>query len=263
LSRSGSKRLKPVSRKILSGAKEPIFAILPASIQANFTQPASENALLWNLMYPLTQPNIMFSDLLNLRPLWGTHKLKHKDQDALKPFFWGYSLEGERLDGLDYVLEAMDGPGPRTEVDLFLVGGKNLLLVEAKNRSGLGRCSRYTQGRCPEIHPAQMEGHLPCRYWEKRGACFNNELFLDPRPSEASEAPACNRHYQLARTLMVGCLLSSRLGLKLHLWLILPRSKWASLEPSWLDFAQRVRRDELWRCMRVLAWEDVRGLGER
>jgi hypothetical protein len=51
-----------------------------------------------------------------------------------------------------------------------------------------------------------------------------------------------------------------RLQLQYHLWLIIPKGRWRSFERDWLDFSNRLKDDELWRRLRVIAWEDVRGL---
>jgi hypothetical protein len=263
LNQPSRKRRRPVSKRILFGAEEQIFSVLPASIQVNFRNESSENALLWNLIYPLAQPNVALGDLLALRPLWGTHKSNGGETDGLKPYFWGYAIDGERLVELDPVLLALDSTGPRTEVDLFLVGQKNLILVEAKNQSGLGRCSRYSQGRCPEIHSHQDSEERSCQYWDVSNTSFESELHFGPRPEEGQGPPACYRHYQLARTLLVGKTLATRMGLLFHLWLVLPKANWPSIEPTWLDFVDRVRRDDLWRRMRVLSWDDVQRIGVR
>ena len=257
------KRRRPVSKRILFGSGEPIFSVLPANIQVNFGNASSENALLWNLIYPLAQPEIAMDTLFKLRPLWGTRTRNSGETDELKPYFWGYAIDGERLAELDPVLLALDGSGPRTEVDLFLVGRKNLILVEAKNQSGLGRCSRYAQGRCPEIHAHQDAEERSCQYWEGSNARFDSELHFGPRPEEGQGPPACYRHYQLARTLLVGKTLAARMGLLFHLWLILPQEKWPAIEPTWLDFVDRVRCDDLWRRMRVLRWEDIQRMRVR
>jgi hypothetical protein len=105
----------------------------------NLRRPASENALVWNLLYPLAKPDISFASLLALRPLWGTPTLESED-DRLEPYFWGYGISGRVLQDLERAVQRVNGPGPRTEVDVLLVGKSNLVLVEAKNRSGLGRC---------------------------------------------------------------------------------------------------------------------------
>jgi hypothetical protein len=248
----------PSSRRILLGTDEPIFSVLPESVLANLRQPASENALLWNLVYPLAQPSISLTDLLRLHPLWGTSILHETSQDVLTPYFWGFSISGERLPLLDEALMEIDGPGPQTEVDLFLAGSRNLILIEAKHLSNLGRCSRYTRHRCPEIHLRSDEHPVVCSYWEGTASNFSLHLDFEPRPTSGETSPPCYRHYQLARTLLLGQILGSRLGLSFHLWLIIPKGRWKGLKRAWLDFTDRVRDHDLWRRMRVLAWEDVR-----
>jgi hypothetical protein len=225
-------------------------------VLVNLRRPASENALVWNLIYPLAQPNIPIQQMLTLRPLWGIPSMP-PDEDSLKPYFWGYAISGQHLPGLDSVLQFVNGPGPQTEVDLFLVGEDNLVLVEAKNRSGLGHCSRYQRGRCPEVHTMDDESTQPCRYWEAPEARFNDILDLEPRPIQDGPMPACSTHYQLARTLLVGRELARRTQKALHIWMILPRKRWGAIQRTWLDFCDRLREDSLWRRMRVLAWEDV------
>lgn len=268
---SSDHRPKP---RILFGQEEAIFSALPQNVLDNLRHPASENALVWNLLYPLAQPKISLTSLLELPPLWGTAELPFAE-DELVPYFWGYGIEGERLPSLDRVLEQIDGAGPKTEVDLFLLGKRTLILVEAKNMASFGRCSRYAHHRCPEIHVADLETDLPneengmhlesedsrsCRYWEAGKQRFRNHLNFGKRPSDPEVAPPCYRHYQLARTLCVGVALAKRIQKNPVLWLMVSRQQWPSLESAWLDFAEKIRDDVLWRRMRVLAWEDVRGL---
>ncbi|MDX1600615.1 MAG: hypothetical protein R3191_03770 [Anaerolineales bacterium] len=245
---------------ILSGHTEPIFDALPGSVLANLRRSNSENALVWNLVYPLAQPTLRLSDLLAIRPLWGTAQLEAVD-DELTPYFWGFDVEGQPMPNLKDALEQVDGEGPATEVDLFLVGSNHLIAVEAKRSSGFGRCSRYGQGRCPEIHP-EGSAESACRYWDEPGARFSTELALGPRPGPETEAPACDRHYQLARTLLVGKVLAQLHQLDYHFWAIVPSASWRRWERAWLDFADRVRDDVQWRRMRVLAWEDLAGANE-
>ena len=251
---------RPSPRRILSGADEPIFDVLPERVLSNLRLPTSENALLWNLTYPLVQPAINLLELLELHPLWGTRILPEAGEDDLIPYYWGYRVDGERLSQLDEVLEIVDGPGPTTEVDLFLFGRHNLVLIEAKHMSGLGRCSRYTRRSCPEMHLLDDEQKAPCRYWEGIATNFEVHLEFGPRPEPGESAPVCHRHYQLARTLLVGHSLASRLERIFHMWLVIPRDRWSSFEFNWKDFTERIRDDDLWRRMRVLAWEDIRGL---
>jgi hypothetical protein len=249
---------RPLSRKILYGLEEPVFDRLPQSVIANFDRPRSENALLWNIFYPRSKPYLNWRSLAALQPEWGTTlRLMREPDDDLNPYFWGYHISGDRLEGLDRILAEVDGPGPKTEIDLFLRGSSKLVVVEAKNTSGLGRCSRYQAGRCPEIHAPEEGAYDPCRYWEVGAGQMSVELELGSRPIPGSPSPACHRHYQLARTLLVGSALARDLGLELHMWLLLPRRSWRAFKPTWLDFARRVRDEALWRRLRVLAWEEL------
>jgi hypothetical protein len=232
---------------------------LPDRVISNFRSPASENALLWNLVYPLAQPTLSLQTLINIHPLWGSLNPGQED-DNLTPFYWGYKSTGERLQGLDAILNDIDGPGNKTEIDLFFRGSKTLVVVEAKHRANFGRCSRYLQNRCPEIHTPDHP--QVCRYWEIGRQNFSDHLMFGTRPIAEDPSPPCNRHYQLARTLVVGKALAEELKLDLYLWLIAARGYWKTLEKTWLDFVDQVRDDALWRKMRVIAWEDIRDLAK-
>ncbi|OGO19483.1 MAG: hypothetical protein A2Z14_12230 [Chloroflexi bacterium RBG_16_48_8] len=242
--------------KILFGDHEPIFSKLPSNVSANLRYRGSENALLWNMIYPMAQPTLPMKSLLAVSPQWGTVKLDLED-DRLEPYFWGYSISGERLPGLDRILERIDGTGPKTEVDLFLFGKANLIVVEAKHLSQLGRCSRYSKKRCPEIHGETIPERLPCRYWESGEHEFRRLLDFGDRPRQGNPSPPCNQHYQLARTTLVGDTLAKEYQLDFSLWLLIAKTKWRSIERTWLDFTGRIRQDDLWRRMRVIAWEDI------
>jgi hypothetical protein len=250
--------LDALPRRILAGSGEKIFEALPARVLENLRKPASENALLWNLIYPLARPRLSLSDLLSLRPLWGTAIAA---TDLLEPYFWGLDLDGRPLEGLAESVRALGGREHTTEVDLFLVGADHLVLVEAKHLSSLGRCGRYARGRCPEVHPA--DDLNPCRYWEVPEARFDAALDFGVRPGQGEERPPCSVHYQLGRTLLLARRLGERLGRVPHLWLITPASRWGRVEPAWIDFADRVRDPEMWRRLRVIAWESVRDLAGR
>lgn len=243
-------------QKILVGSEEHVFSALPNQVLANLRHSNSESALLWNLIYPLTQPTLALKSLMAIPPLWGTADPDFRDE-SIEAYFWGFNLSGERLAVLDEVLQRIDGSGPKTEIDLFLLGNMDLVLVEAKHLSGLGRCARYARRRCPEIHIKEGDLREECRYWQAGEQAFNSHLEFGSRPSAGQPSPPCNRHYQMARTLLVGVTLAKELGLRPHLWLILPRQQWRTLEKTWLDFADRVRDDRLWRCLRVFAWEDL------
>ena len=236
------------------GREEPIFTVLPEDLINNFLHVESENALLWNIIYPLTEQGIRMGTFWSFQPLAGSLLENLNRTQVLEPYFWGYDLQGERLPRLDEVLEAVDGPGPKTEVDLYLLGEEDLVLVEAK-RAGLpGRCTRYGNHACPEIK--LMDTH-PCTYWEGSEQTFSDVFLFGPRPEPGVVKPPCADHYQLARTVLVGLALAKRLEVQLHIWLVLPRKRWRSIQPIWADFTERIVDDELWRRMRVLAWEDI------
>jgi hypothetical protein len=257
----GKRRWLP--KQVISGENEGLFSVLPESVLTNFLNPTSENALLWNVIYPLAQPTIAMMDLLNIRPLWGNPNEESKADDDLTPYYWGFGVDGVRLQKLDDVLLMIDGSGPKTEVDLYFLGERNLILVESKRKSGFGRCSRFTRRRCPEMHLPAGDDWLPCRYWEDEKSRFTSHLAMGPRPKPDSESPTCNRHYQLGRTLTIGRELADLLEREFQLWVFTPRSHWSKLEKDWLDFTERVEDDSLWRRLRVIAWEDIQKIAGR
>lgn len=246
-----------LSKRILFGRDEAIFRALPENVHANFRIADSENALLWNVIYPLAAPEIDLAKLLAIRPLWGSAWPTRAGRQTLRPFFWGYAISGERLQGLDDALARLDGPGPKTEVDLFLLGDESLIAVEAKHGAGFGRCARFGRGACPEVHQHADGGGASCRYWSEREVRFSNLLDLGSRPAPGGGAPPCNRHYQLARTLLIGERLAAGLERRFAAWLFVDRGAWRALERNWLDFTRRVLNEDLWRRMRVIAWEDL------
>ncbi|MGD8633180.1 MAG: hypothetical protein PVF85_06375 [Anaerolineales bacterium] len=251
--------MKLPERRIWFGSEEPIFNVLPANVLANFRTPRSENALLWNTIYRLARPKLRLRDLLAIQPIWGTRGVFDEPDDELLPYFWGFDVEGRRLDGLEEALRALDGPGPSTEVDLFLFGEHHLIAVEAKHTSGFGRCSRYQQTRCPEIHPDEAVEDS-CRYWELDEAKFSRLMRMGSRPDLTSDAPPCTRHYQLCRTYLIGDELARRHNRTFSLWAIVSTDDWRSLELDWLDFADRVRNSDVWRRMRVIPWGQLRDM---
>lgn len=244
-------------KRIWHGSEEPIFDVLPSNVLANFRNARSENALLWNTIYKMARPAIQLGSLLTLKPLWGTRGHFEAPEDELTPFFWGYGVQGDRLWGLDEALLKMDGPGPVTEVDLFLLGDKHLIAVEAKHTTGFGRCGRFQQGRCPEIHP-ENAAEKTCRYWEEQQAKFENEIKMGRRPQVGSESPPCSRHYQLSRTFLLGKRLAVQHDRLFSLWAFAASKRWRSLELDWLEFTDRVHDSNVWRRMRVISWESLR-----
>ncbi|MFQ5941919.1 MAG: hypothetical protein ACE5JF_00010 [Anaerolineales bacterium] len=244
---------------ILTGSEEPVFRVLPQGVIDDMKRSGSESALLWNCVYPRAQPTLALADLLSLTPLWGSNI--ETVTDDLIPYYWGFDQTGLGLPQLDRVLEDIDGPGPRTEVDLFLLGQSELILVEAKHMAAPGRCSRYGSERCPEIHLDTSEAG--CRYWVEEISRFSYLLDFGSRPEKDDPAPPCNRHYQLGRTVLVGSALARKLDRRLHLWLMLPKARWEAIEPYWIDFSERIVDDRLWRRLRVIAWEAIHSLDPR
>ncbi|HET7009961.1 MAG TPA: hypothetical protein VFI11_04230 [Anaerolineales bacterium] len=248
-----SPRSPVISRGILAGSEERVFRVLPQSVLANMRHARHESALLWNTIYPRAQPRLSLRALLALRPLWGSTPQVQPDESLL-PYYWGFAADGQRLGALEESLEAVAGRADLLEIDLLLVGQQTLIVVEAKHLASAGVCGRYSRLRCPEVHgPAESE----CHYWERPGEPFGRLFDFGVRPTAESDPPPCSRHYQLARTLLLARDLGARMGLIPHLWLILPRSRWKEVEPSWLDFAERVREDGDWRRLRVLSWESI------
>lgn len=248
--------IRPLPGRVMHGAEEPIFDRLPDSVRANLLHPTSENALVWNALYPRLWPGRRLGELMQFRPLWGTPEVHFQDE-VVRPYFWGYAVDGERLPGLDDSLEAVDGPGPKTEVDLFLLGESQLVLIEAKHTSQFGRCRRFAAGRCPLAQPSPDPAMDACRYWDVAGARFDQDLHI-LLPQAGEPRPECHRHYQLARTLRVGRQLAGSSGRSLHLWLLAPQTAWPrGLRSDWLDFADKVTDPDLWRRLRVLSWETL------
>ena len=249
-------RKAPLPRAILAGEQEGAFDRLPETVIANLRRPHSENALLWNTFYPQPGGSIRLEALLAIKPLWGT-RLDAPSEEPREPYFWGFNAGGQALPGLEQTLDEVDGPGPRTEIDLLLLGASSLTVVEAKNLSTLGRCGRHQRRVCPEVNLSADRWLEQCRYWEVPAARFDQLLDLGPRPAPGTPVPPCARHYQLARTLLVGDALARRQARRLHILVLLPRARWRAIERTWLDFAERVRDPDLWRRLHVLAWEDL------
>lgn len=244
---------------ILHGSQEPIFEVLPYNVLSNLRSANSENARLWNLIYPLAQPWLSFKKLMKVEPLWGTLNPVGRD-DQLRPYFWGYACDGSSLPALREAVLEVDGSWPGTEIDLCLVGKHNLVVVEAKVSSRLGRCGRFAASACPEVHLSDGA----CQYWAEGWVQFSPQLEFGVRPKPAmAQVPACHRHYQLGRTLLIGRQLAAMLGLTLHLWLLTPERNWRSLKSDWSDFAGRVRDPHLWRRLRAVPWEALSNLPRR
>ena len=250
------RRRAPLPRSILSGENEGAFDHLPETVIANLRRTNSENARLWNTFYPRPGFELRLADLLSVTPLWGS-LAEDPLNDRMQPYFWGFHPNGQRLEGLADALEEIDGTGPRTEIDLILRGDANVVVIEAKNLSTLGRCGRFQRRVCPEVQVTAERWLERCRYWDEDGARFDAFLDFGPRPGPGAPPPHCARHYEMARTLLVGQALARRHAARLHVWVILPKGRWPAIERTWLDFADRIHDPERWRRLRVVAWDDL------
>ena len=260
MTRPNARRPRPDTRRwVLDGEQEAIFRALPQTVLANLAGSRSEGPLVWNAFYPLAARQTGLGEMLALTPLWGSRQAPPAAGLAgAEMFFWGYGLDGRPMPGLREAVRAVDGPKGKTEVDLFLIGDGQLVAVEAKRGATPGRCGRYARGSCPEAHPA--EGREACRYWQSGPGEFRRRLDTGEQPVPGSDVPACSTHYQLFRTLMLGAYLAEAMAMDLGLWLVIPHAHWPRLEPAWLDFADRVRDEALWRRLRVIAWESLLSL---
>jgi hypothetical protein len=252
-------RNRPDSRKwILHGEDEPIFTALPQTILANLSRRTSESALVWNAFYPLLARSVTLEQLAGVPTLAGG-STSLVDPSPVEMFFWGHSAQGEVPDELARALEQVDGRPGQTEIDLLLRTPGHWVAIEAKRGAAPGRCGRYLRQACPEIHRSEAES--TCRYWDPGPQAFPQRLAFGVRPVAGGPQPACARHYQLARTLMVVEHLGHLTGRNAHLWLTVPRARWMGMQLEWQDFADRVLDEGMWRRLRVIAWEDLLGWG--
>jgi hypothetical protein len=249
----------PPPKGILAGEREPLFRYLSEEVRLNMARHGSESAALWNAFYPFAHQGLSLRGWQRIRPLWGAASFS-QDDDLLVPYFWGLSVDGTPLDGLADTAALVAGRDDRLEIDLLLMGARHLIAVEAKMEGEPGRCGRFDAGRCPEIHG----GGDDCRYWEDGASSFESYLDFGARPRKGQEAqPPCVVHYQLARTLLAVVKLAAMRGLTPHLALLIPRRRWAARQAAWQDFAERVRDEEQWKRLSVVAWEDLTAITRR
>ncbi len=251
------RRRSPLPRAILAGEQEGAFDHLPETVIANLRRPHSENARLWNTFYPRPGDGLRLEQLLSITPLWGSAP-DAGNADRLEPYFWGVHPSGRELEGLSEALDEVDGPGPRTEIDLLLRGTSNLVVIEARTSArsagaggisarcaprsisrrstgstaaGTGRCLRPGSIVCSISGPDQVPVRRPRR----------------ARGTISWHAPS-----------WWGMRWRGRTQLRLHVWVLVPRNRWPALERTWLDFVEGVRDPDLWRRLRVVAWDQVR-----
>ena len=198
--------------------KHPVYDLLPQRTQTKLLSPVSEDKLTWDCFFGLIHAGKLGTVLAGL--------LKIPDeilQDA-RLVLWGFEIREDGASAWEPLREVLsavenyrDGKpeGQKTEPDVIVVSGRSLVVAECKRRSALGRCSRFEDERCPEIHMDRRKRPY-CQYWT-RGL---QELVTFSKPVPATSAPDCNRYYQLLRNYMIGDRLAAVLGLPLHLMVV-------------------------------------------
>jgi len=209
----------------------PVYELLPSRTQKKLLSVISEDKLTWDCFYELHCADVLASTLGRALAI---------DIDLLSPLqliMWGWVIDENRfgtlmsrLDGRPAALSRSktagkwtplqstlaeienygDGKpeGQKTEPDVIVVTKRLVILFECKRNHGLGRCSRFENTQCPEIHVERRKRSY-CQYWA-RGL----PLLVDfPRPTPGTESePPCNRFYQLLRNYMIGSRLAAKLG---------------------------------------------------
>ena len=195
--------------------KHPVYDLLPQRTQTKILSPVSEDKLTWDCFFGLLRAGKLGSLLASVL------KIPGENLEDARLVLWGYEI---REDGaavwepLREVLSAVENyrdgkpEGQKTEPDVIVVSGRFLVVAECKRRSVLGRCSRFADERCPEIHIARRKRPY-CQYW----TCGLQELVTFSKPVPATSAPDCNQYYQLLRNYLIGDRLAAVLGLPLHL----------------------------------------------
>jgi len=187
----------PPPKGILAGERELIFQYLPEEVRANMLRRGSESAALWNAFYPFAHSGLSLRAWLSLPRLWGS-SAEGSDDDQLMPCFWGLTVDGQPLGGLAESASDVAGREDRLEIDLFLVGRRHLVAVEAKIDGVPGRCGRYDSGRCPEVHGPDAACRaadvvLPIANVAEEDGTFVNRDGREQRYFQAKPAPGMAR----------------------------------------------------------------------
>lgn len=208
----------------------PVFELLPSRTQTKLRSAISEDKLSWDCFYEAFRADVLS------RVLACTLNISIEDELSPKLIMWGYLMDegvslgcqetpvkirpktsiqwAPLLSILKEIENYNDGKreGQKTEPDVIVIAKESLILLECKRNHGLGRCSRFEDQRCPEIH-VQRRKRDYCQYWDRDLASLVN--FIRPTPVAVSE-PECNRFYQLMRNYMIGARLAGRLGYEFH-----------------------------------------------
>jgi len=238
--------------------KHPVYDLLPQRTQTKLLSPVSEDKLTWDCFFGLIHAGKLGTVLAGL--------LKIPDeilQDA-RLVLWGFEIREDGASAWEPLREVLsavenyrDGKpeGQKTEPDVIVVSGRSLVVAECKRRSALGRCSRFEDERCPEIHMDRRKRPY-CQYWT-RGL---QELVTFSKPVPATSDPDCNQYYQLLRNYMIGDRLATVLGLPLHLMVVK-----AANSPHFAETRTELRRfnSTMTRAPKyvVACWNDFRRAG--
>lgn len=208
----------------------PVYDDLPIRTQRKLLSPVSEDKLTWDCFYALHRADALSATLgsalgIQIEQLQTPHLI-----------MWGFEIDDygfdrlmTRLDGtptvvplskraswweqlgviLDDLENYRDGKpeGQKTEPDVIVVTETLVVLFECKRNHGLGRCSRFEDTRCPEIHVDRRKREY-CQYWEHGLP----SLVSFGRPTPTTLEPLCNEFYQLLRNHMIGSRLAAELG---------------------------------------------------
>jgi hypothetical protein len=208
----------------------PVFELLPSRTQTKLRSAVSEDKLSWDCFYEAFRADVLS------RVLACTLNISIEDELSPKLVMWGYLVDEDSTAGflqtpietrpktavkwepLSSILAEIENyndgkpEGQKTEPDVIVVGSRSLVLFECKRNHGLGRCSRFEDERCPEIHTEKRKRDY-CQYWDRGLPALVN--FVRPTPATTSE-PDCHRFYQLMRNHMIGTRLATKLGCAFH-----------------------------------------------
>jgi hypothetical protein len=233
----------------------PVYERLPLRTQKKLLSPRSEDKLTWDCFFGLHKAGELGAVLASVL------QIPKRSLNDPRLMLWGFEIQEESAslweplyDTLSAIENYGDGKpeGQKTEPDVIVVSERSLVVAECKRMHGLGRCSRFEDERCPEIHLDRRKRPY-CQYWN-RGLV---ELVSFSKPVPPAAAPDCNLYYQLLRNYMIGDRLATALRLQLHLMVVKaansPHSAETRAEVE--HFNSRVTRDSKYA---VACWNDFR-----
>jgi hypothetical protein len=204
----------------------PVYDALPSRTQKKLLSPVSEDKLTWDCFYGLHGSGLLGTAIANVLGIecapttppklitWGWEIDKAVDENEGTLPVSQRMKTASPFDPLSCVLHELENyhdgkpEGQKTEPDVLVITAQFVIVLECKRGHRLGRCSRFEDCRCPEMHIDRRKRSY-CQYWE-RGL---SSLVSFSRPTPTVEAPACNGFYQLIRNHMIGSKLAQRLAL--------------------------------------------------